>query len=86
MRYAVNQTMQTSPGVLVFQRDMLFDIHVIADLNAVRDKRQLQIDNNLIQYNKRRIHYNYQPVQHVMVITEDPTKLQQRTNGPYLTN
>ena len=86
-RSAINQTMQSSPGaLLVFQRDMLFDIHVLSDLQAVRDKRQLQIDNNLIRSNKRRIHYNYQPGQHVMVVTEDPTKLQQRTHGPYLIN
>ena len=85
-RSSINQTMQTSPGALVFQRDMLFDIPVIADLDAVRNKRQLQINNNLIRSNKRRIHYNYQPGQHVMVMTEDPTKLEQRTHGPYLIN
>ena len=60
-RCAVNQTMQTSPGALVFQRDMLFDIPVVTDLDAVRNKRQLQINNNLIWSNKRWIHYNYQP-------------------------
>ena len=60
-RSSINQTMQTSPGALVFQRDMLFDIPVITDLEAVRNKRQLQIDNNLIRSNQRQIHYNYQP-------------------------
>ena len=85
-RSSINQTMQTSPGALVFQRDMLFDIPVIADLEAVRNKRQLQIDNNLIRSNRRRIQYNYQSGKQVMVITEDPTKLEQRTHGPYLIN
>ena len=85
-RASINQTMQTSPGAFVFQRDMLFDIPVRSDLQAIRNKRQLQIDNNLIRSNKRRLHYNYQPGQHVMVLTEDPTKLEQRTHGPYSIN
>ena len=34
-----NQTMQTSPGALVFQRNILFNIPVISDLEAVRNKR-----------------------------------------------
>ena len=83
-RCAFNQTMHTSPGALIFQRNMLFDIPIIADLEAVWNKRQLLVDTNLIRSNKRRIHYNYQPGQRVMVVTEDPTKLQQRTHGPYL--
>ena len=85
-RAAINQTMQTSPGAFVFQRDMLFDIPVQSDMQAIRNKRQLQIDNNLIRSNKRRLTYNYQPGQQVMVLTEDPTKLQQRTHGPYIIN
>ena len=52
-RSSINQTMQTSPGALVFQRDMLFDIPVIADIQAVRNKRQLQINNNLIRSKTR---------------------------------
>ena len=35
-RYAVNQSMQTSPGALVFRRDTLRDIPLIADLDAIR--------------------------------------------------
>ena len=37
---AINHTMQHSPGKIVFQRDMLLDIPVIADLVAVRERRQ----------------------------------------------
>ena len=83
---SINQTMQTSPGALVFQRNMIFDIPVISYLEAVRNKQQLLINTNLIRSNKRRIHYNYQPGQQVMAVTEDPTKLEPRTHGPYLIN
>ena len=44
---AVNHTMQHSPGEIVFQRDMLLDIPVIAGLVAVRERRKLLIDENL---------------------------------------
>ena len=33
MRCAVNRTLQTSPGPLVFNRDMMMDVPLIADLN-----------------------------------------------------
>ena len=46
-RVAVNHTMQHTPGEIVFQRDMFLDIPVIADLVAIRERRQLLIDENL---------------------------------------
>ena len=46
-RIAVNHTMQHTPGEIVFQGDMLLDIPVIADLVAIRNRRQLLIDENL---------------------------------------
>ena len=46
-RIAVNNTMQHTPGEIVFQRDMLLDIPVIADLFAIGERRQLLIDKNL---------------------------------------
>ena len=42
-RIAVNHTMQHTPGEIVFQRDMLLDIPVIADLVAIRERRQLKV-------------------------------------------
>ena len=52
---AVNHTMQHSPGEIVFQRDMLLDIPVIAGLVAIRERRQLLIDENLRRQNEKRI-------------------------------
>ena len=40
LRCAVNHTMQTSPGALVFRRDMLMDVPLIADMDATRGRRQ----------------------------------------------
>ena len=35
MRCAYNHTMQTSPGAMVFNRDMMINIPMIADINAI---------------------------------------------------
>ena len=52
-RCAINQTIQTSLGALVFQRDVLFDIPIISDLDSIQNKPQQLIDMNLIRSNKR---------------------------------
>ena len=52
---AVNHTMQHSPGEIVFQRDMFLDIPVIADFVAIRERRQLLIDENSRRQNKRKL-------------------------------
>ena len=60
MRCAVNHTMKTSPGAMVFNQDMLMNVHqLIADLESVRGRRQQQIENNTRRHDKKRIDYNY---------------------------
>lgn len=39
--------MKCSPGSLVFQKDMLFDVLFITDLLAIGERRELLIDENL---------------------------------------
>ena len=41
-RTSLHSTMEHSPGQLVFQRDMLLDIPVIADFQLLKEKRQQQ--------------------------------------------
>jgi transposase InsO family protein len=41
-----------SPGGLVFNRDMLLDIRIIADLHLLQEKRQEIINKNLERANK----------------------------------
>ena len=38
LRCAVNHTIQTSTGELVFRRDMLMDVPMIADMDAIRGR------------------------------------------------
>ena len=46
-RCAVNSTLQNSPGAIVYNRDMLMDVPLIADLTVIRDRRQALVDKNL---------------------------------------
>ena len=68
----------------MFQRDMLMDVPLVADLEAIRGRRQQQIDDNLTRRtNKGRVDYNYQVGDMVKLKVIDPTKLEGRFKGPF---
>lgn len=46
-RSAIHRTLGVSPGGLVFQRDMLLDIPLLTDIQLIRDRRLVVIDENL---------------------------------------
>ena len=73
-RCSVNHTMRSSPGEIVFQRDMFLDIPVRADLESIRQRRQLLIDQNLARQNRKRHDYHYRVNNYVMIKKYDPTK------------
>ena len=79
----VNHTMKTSPGALVFRRDMLMGVPLIEDMDAIRGRRQQLIDDNLIRLNKKRADYNYQLNDIVLLWVADPVKMEDRFTGPY---
>ena len=70
-------------GAMVFNRDMFMDVQLLADLNAIRGRKQQQIDDNNKRSNKGRIDHNYQIGEMVKLKVYDPTKLQERFKGPY---
>jgi hydroxypyruvate isomerase len=83
MRTTVHRTLNMSPGALIFQRDMLLNIPLIADLQAIHERRQLIINENLRRANRKRNAHDYQINEEVLKLTEDPAKLQERATGPY---
>ena len=83
LRCAVNHTMKTSPGAMVFNRDMMMNVQLIADLASIRGRRQQQIDNNINIHNKKRIDYNYRIGELVKMRTLEPSKLSEKFKGPY---
>ena len=58
-RCAVNNTMKTSPGALIFRRDMFIDVPIMVDLIAIRNNQQQLIDSNLIRHNRKYYDYHY---------------------------
>ena len=83
LRCEVNHTMQKSPGALVFRRDILMDVPLIADLDAIRGRRQQLIDDNLIRLNKKRADHNYSVNDIFLLRVADPVKMEDIFTGPY---
>ena len=83
MRCSVNQTMKTSPGALTFNRDMLINVPLAANLESIRDRRQHLIDENIRRINQKRIDYDYKVGDEVMVVEYDPRKLDTKKHSPY---
>lgn len=83
VRTNISQVTGYSPGALAYHRDMLMDVPLVADLMAIRDRRQLSVDENLRRVNARRSSYDYQPGQLVLKKRHEWTKLGERWDGPY---
>ena len=86
-RSALHITLGLSPGALVYNRDMLLDIPVIADWEALQQKRQIVIQKNLKRANQARVrHHDYAVGDKVLKLVYKPRKLQPRAEGPYPIN
>ena len=82
-RCAVNHTMKTSPGAMVFNRDMMVNVPLISNLIAIGERRQQLVDENLRRTNAKRINHNYSVNDMVKFVEYNPNKLDSRTHGPY---
>jgi len=80
MRVGVHSTMGSSPGNLVFNRDMFLSIPFIADWHAVTLKREHLINENLMRENQKRRRYDYIPQQKVLKKTWKPRKTRDEDN------
>jgi len=71
-------------GVLAYEREMIMDVPVIANLSAIQDGRQQMIEENLVKQNKKRIEHHYKVGDIVEQIVWNKMKqLSQRTHGPF---
>ena len=77
-RAALNGTLETSPGALLFHRDMVLDVPLIADLQLIRLRRQQFIDQQLMQANRKRFSYDFAPGKQVLKLAYKPDKLAPR--------
>ena len=82
-RCAVNHIIQTSPGAMVFNQDMMINVPLISNLLAIGNRRQYLVDENLKRINAKRIDYSYNIGDWVKFYEYNPDKLDCRTHGPY---
>ena len=75
LRCGIHTTLGSSPGALVFNRDMLLNIPLIADWQMLTKKREHLINENLRQANLKRRKYDYEINQKVLKKLHKPTKL-----------
>ena len=79
----VHTTLMATPGSLVYQRAMILNIPVVADLLDITSQRQQLIDERTMAENRKRISRDYQPNDQVLVLVYKPDKLEPRARGPY---
>jgi hypothetical protein len=83
MRAGVHTTLGSSPGNLVFNRDMFLNIPLIANWHAITQRREHLIHENLMRENQKRRSFDYAPQQRVLKIKWKPRKLDEQTSGLY---
>jgi hypothetical protein len=84
MRTNVATTLEGSPGSLVFNRDMFYNLPLIADWHAITRRREHHVNENLRRQNRRRRKWDYAVGQKVLKNIFEPTKIGPRTTGPYV--
>jgi hypothetical protein len=62
---------------------MFVDVPLIGDLLAIKQHRQLIIDENLRRQNQQRREYHYRVGDSVLVKMPNPSKLDERAVGPF---
>ncbi len=83
MQTGIHTTLGSSPGNLIFNRDMFLNIPLIADWHAITQKHEHLINENLMHENHKQKFYDYVPNQKVLKKRHRTCKLGQKTSGPY---
>ena len=83
LRCAVHTTLGSSPGALVFNRDMFLNIPLMADWQLLNKKREHLVNENFRRANLKRRTYDFKVNQKVLKKLHEPTKLGEWYEGPY---
>jgi hypothetical protein len=84
LRATTHRTLGVSPGAFVFGRDMMLNIPILADWNLIRERKQAQMDLNNAAENKRRRFKDYTVGDEVLILKDNPSKLEDRAFGPFV--
>ena len=75
----------SSPGALIYGRVIFLNVPLIADWHTIATRREQLVNENLRRQNPKRRTYDYNVNDQVLKKVYKPTKLGQRTSGPYST-
>jgi hypothetical protein len=78
MKAAIHRTLKISPGAIVFHRNMIINVPLLAELITLRDRRQQLIDYNLQRANAKRRFHDYQVGDFVSDLAIRPSRLDPR--------
>ncbi len=81
MQAGVHSTLGSSPGNLVFNRDMFLNIPLIVVWHAITQRREHVIHETLMRENQKRRGYDYALQQMVLKKKWKPEKFGERTSG-----
>jgi hypothetical protein len=76
-------TLGSTLGALAFAQDMFLNVLLIAGWQAIARTREHHVNENLQRANRKRLQFDYAPVQQVLKKVHNTTKLGVRTEGPY---
>ena len=79
-----HSTLKATPGQLVFGWDMIFNIKYIADWEAIWQNKEVIIAKNNKAKNMKRIKYEYQINQKLMIEPKQSIKMMSPYEGPYI--
>ena len=71
VRAVVHRVLNASPGAMVFFRDMILPIPLIADFEIIRRNRQVQVDENARRQNLRRLFHDYNVGDEILIVNHD---------------
>ena len=87
LRSLTHSTLNATPGQLVFNRDMLFDLKYVADWDTIRQRKLKQIQKDNERENSKRKEYTYK-VGSKVLIKKDHLHILRKTqllnNGPFI--
>jgi hypothetical protein len=83
MSTGTHSTLGSSPGSLVFNRDMFLNIPLIADWHAVTKRQEHLVNENLMHENRKHCRHDYAVDQRVLKKHHNLTKLGPRTSSLY---
>ncbi len=83
IRSTYHTTLQSTPGQLVFGRDMIWNTTQIADWQYIKQRKQTLINKNNKRENNKRIDYDFAVGELVTKIKAGTLKMEQPREGPY---